>query len=179
MPLPVQPGRPERIDYEYERNGTAALFMFTELLTGWRRASVRERRTSRDWAEEIRQLLREDFPDAEKVILISDQLNTRTVAALYQMFLAAQAGALARRLVIHYTSKHRSGLNGAELELSALSCQCLAQRIPDIETLRREVEAWCVQRNKAQKAIDGQFTTADARIRPQRLYPKSILNRWE
>ncbi len=96
-PLPARPGRPERIDYEYERNGTAALFMFTEPLTGWRRASVRERRTSRDWAEEIRQLLEEDFPDAEKVIFISDQLNTPTVAALYQTFPAAHARALARR----------------------------------------------------------------------------------
>ncbi len=172
LPLPAQPGRPERIDYEYERNGTAALFMFTEPLTGWRRASVRERRTSRDWAEEIRQLLEEDFPDAEKVILICDQLNTHTIAALYQTFPAAQARALAQRLEIHYTPKHGSWLNVAELELSAVSRQCLARRIPDIETLRWEVEAWCVQRNKAQKAVDWQFTTADARIRLKRLYPQ-------
>lgn len=171
-PLPAEPGQPERIDYEYERNGTAEVFLFTEPLTGWRRASVRERRTARDWAEEIRHLLEVDYPEAEKVILVCDQLNTHIIAALYQTFPAAQARALARRLEIHYTPKHGSWLNVAEIELSVLSRQCLDRRIPDIESLRREVEAWCIQRNEARKAVDWQFTTADARVRLKRLYPQ-------
>lgn len=172
QPLPAQSGQPERVDYEYERKGTAVIFMFTEPLAGRRRVSVRERRTAMDWAEEVRHLLEEEYPQAEKVILICDQLNTHTIGALYQAFPPAQARALARRLEIHYTPKHGSWLNIAEIELSALTRQCLDRRIGDIETLRREVQAWCIERNHAQKAVDWQFTTADARVRLKRLYPQ-------
>ncbi len=137
-PLPAQPGQPERVDYEYERNGTAAIFLFTEPLGNWRRVSVREHRTAVDWAEEIRRLLEEDYPQAEKVILICDQLNTHTVGALYQAFPPEKARALAMRLEIHYTPKHGSWLNVAEIELSVFTRQCLDRRIPDAETLRQE-----------------------------------------
>jgi len=171
-PLPAQPGKPERVDYEYERKGTAALFLFTAPLAGWRRVSVREHRTAVDWAGEVRILLEEDFPDAEKIILICDNLNTHTIGALYKAFPPAQARALAMRLEIHYTPKHGSWLNVAEIELSVLTRQCLDRRIPDIERLRQEAQAWYQQRNDAQKGVDWQFTTADARIRLKRLYPQ-------
>ncbi len=171
-PLPAQPGQPERVDYEYERNGTAAIFLFTEPLGHWRRVSVREHRTAVDWAEEIRRLLEEDYPQAEKVILICDQLNTHTVGALYQAFPPEKARALAMRLEIHYTPKHGSWLNVAEIELSVFTRQCLDRRIPDTETLRQEAQAWYQERNDHQKGVDWQFTTANARIRLKRLYPQ-------
>jgi hypothetical protein len=162
-PLPAQPGQPERVDYEYERNGTAAL-----PLGNWRRVSVREHRTAVDWAEEIRRLLEEDYPQAEKVVLICDQLNTHTVGALYQAFPPEKA-----RAEIHYTPKHGSWLNVAEIELSVLTRQCLGRRIPDVETLRQEARAWYQERNDHQKGVDWQFTTANARIRLKRLYPQT------
>lgn len=171
-PLPAQPGKPERVDYEYERNGTAALFLFTAPLAGWRRVSVQEHRTAVDWAEEVRILLEEDFPQAEKIILVCDNLNTHTIGALYKAFPPAQARALAMRLEIHYTPKHGSWLNVAEIELSVLTRQCLDRRIPDMDILRQETQAWYQQRNDAQKGVDWQFTTADARIRLKRLYPQ-------
>jgi hypothetical protein len=171
-PLPAESGKAERVDYEYERNGTAALFMFTAPLAGWRRVSVREHRTATDWAEGIRTLLEEDFPNAEKVILVCDNLNTHTIASLYKAFPPARARALAKRLEIHYTPKHGSWLNVAEIELSVLTRQCLDRRIPDIESLRQETQAWYQQRNKVQKGVDWRFTTADARIRLKRLYPQ-------
>lgn len=172
IPLPAQPGQPQRFDYEYERNGTANLFLFTEPLTGWRRVSVRERRTAVDWAEEIQQLLEVDYPREKKVILVCDNLNTHTMASLYKRFPPAQARALVERLEIHYTPKHGSWLNIAESELAALTQQCLSRRIADIETLRQETTAWYQERNRAQKAVDWQFTTRDARTRLKRLYPQ-------
>jgi len=172
MPLPAQPGKPERVDYEYERNGTASLFLFTEPLAGWRQVSVRERRTAVDWAEEIRVLLEQEYAEAEKVILVCDQLNTHTVASLYQAFPPDQARSLASRLEIHHTPKHGSWLNIAEIELSVLKRQCLAGRIADIETMRAEAKIWNEDRNNQQTKVDWQFKTKDARIKLKRLYPK-------
>ncbi len=171
-PLPAQPGQPERVDYEYERNGTAAIFLFTEPLGNWApglRAGASHRV---DWAEEIRRLLEEDYPQAEKVILICDQLNTHTVGHYIRLFLQRRLRALAMRLEIHYTPKHGSWLNVAEIELSVFTRQCLDRRIPDAETLRQEIQAWYQERNDHQKGVDWQFTTANARIRLKRLYPQ-------
>jgi hypothetical protein len=172
IPLPAKPGQPESFDYEYERNGTANIFLFTEPLAGWRQAVVRERRTAVDWAQEIQRLLDEDYGESKKVILVCDQLNTHKVASLYEAFEPATARRLAERLEIHHTPKHGSWLNIAENELSALTRQCLDRRIPDRGTLERETAAWYTERNQAQKSVDWQFTTADARIRLKRLYPQ-------
>ncbi len=169
-PLVAQLGQPERFDYEYERNGTASLFLFTEPLVGWRQVSVRERRTAVDWAEEIQHLLEEQYPEAEKVVFVCDNLNTHTIASLYQAFLPEKARVLAKRLEIHYTPKHGSWLNIAEIELSALTRLRLDRRIPDLDTLKRETQAWYVERNASEKPVDWQFTTADARIRLKHLY---------
>ena len=171
VPLPAKPGQPESIDYEYERNGTANIFMFTEPLTGWRKVVVSDRRTAIDWADEIRQLLEQDYAHSDTVILVCDQLNIHKVASLYQAFPPAMARRLAKRLAIHHTPKHGSWLNIAENELSALTRPCLDRRIPDRETLERETTAWYTQRNQSQKSVDWQFTTDDARIRLKRLYP--------
>jgi hypothetical protein len=172
LPLPATPGHPESVDYEYERNGTANIFLFTEPLAGWRKAVVTERRTAVDWAHEIQHLLDEDYAESEKVILVCDQLNTHKVASLYKAFKPVTARRLAERLEIHHTPKHGSWLNIAENELSALTRQCLDRRIPDRETLERETTAWYSERNQAQKSVDWQFTTTDARIRLKRLYPQ-------
>ncbi len=172
VPLPARPGQPQRFDYEYERQGTVNLFLFTEPLTGWRRVSVRKRRTAIDWAEEIQRLLEVDYPQAKKVLLVCDNLNTHDIASLYKRFPPEKARTLAERLEIHYTPKHGSWLNIAESELAALTRQCLDRRIGDIETLRKETTAWYQERNQAQKAVDWQFTTQDARTRLKRLYPQ-------
>jgi hypothetical protein len=172
QPLPMTPGCPPRYDSEYERNGTAVNFLFTEPLAGWRKVTVRAQRTRVDWAEEIRQLLEEDYPQAEKVILVCDQLNTHTLASLYEAFPPAEAHRLVQRLELHHTPKHGSWLNIAEIELSALSQQCLDQRIPDPQTLAQETKAWEQRRNASQKTVDWQFTTDDARIKLKRLYPQ-------
>ncbi len=161
-----------RYDYEYERNGTANVFLFVEALAGWRRASVRERKTAVDWAEEVRRLLEEDYPDAEKVILICDNLNTHTIASLYEAFCPARARRLASRLEIHYTPKHGSWLNIAESELSVLRRQCLGDRTPDLATLKQKTQAWQRNRNERQQGINWRFTTTDARIKLKRLYPQ-------
>ena len=171
-PLPARPGQPVAIDYEYERNGTANLFLFTEPLAGWRKVVVTKRRTAVDWALAIQRLLDEDYPDCAKVILVCDQLNTHKLAALYAAFPPDTARRLVERLEIHYTPKHGSWLNIAENELSALTRQCLARRIPDQETLERETIAWYTTRNQWQKSVHWQFTTTDARIRLKRLYPQ-------
>lgn len=170
--LVAEPGKPERYDYEYERNGTAAIFLFTEPLAGWRKVNVRQRRTSVDWAEEIRELLEQDYPQAKKVRLVCDNLNTHKIASLYAAFEPEQARSLARRLEIHYTPKHGSWLNIAEIELSVFTNQCLARRIGEIEMLARESKAWERKRNAKQKGVDWQFTTDDARIRLKHLYPQ-------
>lgn len=172
--VPIGPvcGRVERYDYEYERNGTGEIFMFNEPLGGWRRVSVRPRRTMVDWAQEVKILLEEDFPDAEKVILVSDNLNTHKIGSLYEAFAPAEARRLAQRVELHHTPKHGSWLNIAEIELSALTRQCLNGRIPDLEILAKLTSGWEQTRNTNQKGVDWQFTTEDARIRLKRLYPQ-------
>ena len=170
--IAVEPGQVERVDYEYERNGTAANFMFTEPLGCWRKVDVRERKTSVDWAHEIKALLNEDYPEAEKVVLVCDNLNTHKVASLYEAFEPKQARQLAERLEIHYTPKHGSWLNVAEIELSVFTRQCLDRRIPDRVKLQQEAQAWYRKRNDGQKAVDWQFTTEDARVKLKRLYPQ-------
>ncbi len=171
QPLPAEPGQPERVDYEYERNGTANIFMITEPLGGRRQVDIRQQRTAKDWAEEIKYLLEVDYPEAEKVLLVCDNLNTHTLGSLYEAFSPEEAHQMAQRLEIHYTPKHGSWLNIAEIELSALTRQCLDRRIPDVPTLHREVKAWEKRRNDQQKGVDWQFTTQDARIKLKRLYP--------
>lgn len=173
--LPAMRGKPRRVDYEYERNGTADIFMFVEPLGAWRHVDVRKRRTALDWAHEIRELLEVHYPQAPLVRLVCDNLNTHKIASLYEAFEPQQARVLAKRLEIHHTPKHGSWLNIAEVELSALSGQCLSRRIPDIDTLRHETQAWERNRNALQKGVDWQFTTRDARIKLKHLYPQMQL----
>lgn len=170
--IPMQRGKIKKEDNEYKRKGTCSIFIFTEPLKGYRRVSVRERRTRVDFAEEVRILLEEDYKDAPKVCLVMDNLNTHNIASLYQAFPANKALELARRLEIHYTPKHGSWLNIAEIELSAMESQCLGRRIPTIEKLRKELSAWSVSRNQATKCVDWQFKTTEARIKLKRLYPQ-------
>ena len=170
--MAVEPGKPERVDYEYERNGTAANFMFTEPLGSWRKVSVRQQKTSIDWAREIKELLDQDYPQAQKVVLVCDNLNTHKVASLYEAFEPQEALRLARRLELHYTPKHGSWLNVAEIELSVFTKQCLDRRIPDRTALQQEAKAWYRKRNANQKAVDWQFTTNDARVKLKKLYPQ-------
>lgn len=165
-------GRIEYEDNEYIRNGTAAIFLFTEPLNGWRFADAQERRTREDWAKQIEWLLTDQYPNAKKVVLVMDNLNTHNIASLYQTFNPEHALELASRLEIHYTPKHGSWLDMAEIELSALGRQCIGNnRIPDLETLRALLEPWYVDRNSKQRGIDWQFTTEDARVKLKRLYP--------
>jgi DDE superfamily endonuclease len=171
-PIPVAPGQPQRYDYEYERLGTAVNFMLTEPLAGWRKVNVRATKTAIDLAEEIRELIEVDYPEAEKVVLVWDNLNTHTPASLYKAFEPAEARRLLQRLEIHYTPKHGSWLDVAEIELSVFTKQCLSRRLADMETLRREAKAWAERRNAAQVGVDWQFTNDDARIKLKRLYPK-------
>ena len=170
-PLPVAPGQPAREDYEYARRGTANLFLAYEPLRGWRHLTVTDRRTRADFAQVIKELVDVHYPEAERIVLVLDNLNTHTPASLYEAFAPAEAKWLADKLEIHYTPKHGSWLNMAEIELSALSRQCLDRRIPDAATLAREVAAWEATRNQHQTAITWRFTTADARIKLRRLYP--------
>jgi len=172
QPLPMRPGEPEKEDYEYERNGVADIFLFVEPLAGRRRATVTERRTAVDWAHRVKEMLEQDYPSADQVVLVMDNLNTHGPWSLYEAFPAPEARRLAERLEIHYTPKHGSWLNIAEIELSALSKQCLARRIPDRETMSREVTAWASERNAVQAKVDWQFTTDEARIKLKRIYPK-------
>ena len=171
IPIPAAPGRPERYDYEYERNGVCNLFMFFEPLAGKRQVSVTDRRTKGDWAIQIKQLLDVHYPNATMVTLVMDNLNTHTGASLYEVFEPSEARRLLDRLQIHYTPKHGSWLNMAEIELSVLSRQCLERRIPDKETMENEVAAWQCSRNTAEAKIDWRFTNDDARIKLKRLYP--------
>jgi hypothetical protein len=170
-PIAAAPGRPERVDYEYERNGTANLFMLFAPLEGWRRVKVTERRTKLDYAEVIRELVDVHFPEADKIVLVMDNLNTHKAASLYEAFPPSEARRLIEKLEIHHTPKHGSWLDMAETELSVLTKQCLDRRIPDTETLVREVAAWEAHRNAAKAKIDWQFTTGKARIKLKRLYP--------
>jgi len=170
--LPVGPGQPRKYDHEYRRNGTAVNFMFTEPLAGWRKVDIRQSKTMIDWAQETRALLEVDYPQAEKVILICDNLNTHKIASLYEAFLPQEAKRLRDRLEIHYTPKHGSWLNVAEIELSLLTRQCLDRRLPDIPSLQRQAKAWYEKRNAKQKSVDWQFTSVDARIKLKSLYPQ-------
>ena len=170
--IAVEPSKAERVDYEYERNGTAANFMFNKPLGSWRKVNVRQRKTSIDWAYEVKELLDKDYAGAEKVILICDNLNTHKIASLYEAFEPKEARRLAERLEIHYTPKHGSWLNVAEIELSVFTNQCLDRRIPDMATLQQEAKAWYRKRNANQKAVDWQFTAEDARVKLKRLYPQ-------
>ena len=172
-PLPMTLEHPRRQDDQYERCGVRALFMFFDPFGGWRRISASEHRTRQDWAQQIKRLLDEEYPDARKVHLVCDNLNTHDVASLYETFQAAEAHRLASRLQIHYTPKHGSWLNVAEIELSVLSRQCLCdRRINDDQTLQRELLAWTSSRNADAARVHWRFTTADARIRLHHLYPQ-------
>ena len=173
VPRPPGPGQPQRFDYEYERNGTANVFMFCEPLAGRRRVAVTNRRTKCDWAEQIRVLLDVQYPRAERVTLVMDNLNTHSLASLYEAFEPGQARQLIDRLEVVYTPKHGSWLNMAEIELGILSRQCMGGRVPDQPTLVASVERWQKDRNANRATIDWQFTTADARIKLRRLYPKT------
>jgi hypothetical protein len=170
--MPVAPGRPAREDYHYERGGTQALFMFFDPHRGWRRVSCREHRTRVDWAQEIKRLLTEDYPTAPKVRLVCDNLNTHTIASLYEAFPAEEAHSLARRLEMHYTPRNGSWLNVAEIELGVLTRQCLDRRIGSAEELTAETAAWQTERNEIAAKVRWQFTTSDARVRLRRLYPQ-------
>lgn len=172
--IAAQPGEPAREDYEYERNGTANIFLFTEPLAGKRYVDATERRTSVIWAHQIRELLDVHYPEAERIQLVMDNLNTHKMASLYEAFEPQEARRLAKRLDIHYTPKHGSWLNIAEIELSALTQQCLNRRMPDIGTLRKEIIAWEQKRNNQQQGVDWQFTTNDARVKLKRLYPQIL-----
>jgi len=165
-------GRIEYEDNEYIRNGTASIFLFTEPLNGWRYAHAEEHRTREDWARKIEWLLETQYPSAKKVVLVMDNLNTHTIASLYQTFKPEHALELSSRLEIHFTPKHGSWLNIAEIELSALGRQCIgSRRIPDLETLNGLLDPWYVDRNRKQRGVDWQFTTEDARVKLKRLYP--------
>ena len=171
-PLPMQPGSVEKVDSEYKREGTCSIFIFTEPLGGWRYTKALPHRKKTDWAKQVKRMLDEDYPDAEKVVLVMDNLNTHNTSSLYEAFLPEEAFRLAQRLEIHYTPKHGSWLNIAECELSALATQCLGdRRIPDIESLNVELKAWHTQRNQTQKGVDWQFTAEDARTKLKSLYP--------
>lgn len=170
-PLVAQPGKPARYDHEYERNGVCDLFMFYEPFGGKRYVSVTDHRTKVDWALEIKNLLDHHYPDAEKVVRVMDNLNTHSGASLYEAFTPDEARRLLDRLEIHYTPKHGSWLNIAEIELRVVSTQCLKRRIPDKKTLKCELSKWQKQRNFLEAKVNWQFTTDNARIKLKRLYP--------
>ena len=170
-PLPVAPARPAREDDEYVRGGVCNLFMLTEPLRGWRHVVVGDRRTRRDFARCIQELVDVHYPEAERIVLVMDNLNTHTPASLYEAFPPVEAKRLADKLAIHHTPKHGSWLNMAEIERHALAGQCLDRRLPDQATLAAEVAAWQADRNAAESTIDWRFTTADARIKLKHLYP--------
>ncbi len=170
-PLPVSPGEVERFDYEYERNGVSNLFMLFAPLEGRRQVKVTDRRTKVDWAQLIKELVDEHYPQKQKIILVMDNLNTHKLGSLYEAFEPAQARRIAERLEIHYTPKHGSWLNMAEIEIGVMARQCLNRRLPDQETLKREINAWQKARNRKAIRVDWRFTTEDARIKLKSLYP--------
>ncbi|MBP2471779.1 hypothetical protein JOF53_000651 [Crossiella equi] len=171
-PLPDRPGRDARQDSEYLRCGTSSIFVWAEPLRGWRRVHALAQRTKLDWAGQVKHLLTVDYPDAETVVLVMDNLNTHGIASLYEAFAPDEAFALAQRLEIHHTPKHGSWLNIAENELSALSRQCLDRRISDLDTLNAELAAWQHAINAERRQVRWQFTTNDARVKLRHLYPK-------
>lgn len=170
-PIPGKPGQPMRMDDEYVRYGVAQIFMEVEPLAGKRHVAVTERRTRKDWAQQIKQMLDQRYPDAIQVRLVMDNLNTHNIASLYANFEPQEVWRLAQRPDIHHTPKHGSWLNMAEIELSVLKGQCLNRRIPIMTTMQAEVEAWESDRNNRTRKIDWQFTTTDARIKLKPLYP--------
>lgn len=170
-PLPVAPKQTARIDAEYERGGVVNLFLVCEPLTGRRWVEVTSQRTTADWAHQIKRLVDERFPEAERIILVQDNLNVHTPASLYATFPPAEARRLVDKLEVHYTPKHGSWLNMAEIEFSVLSRQCLKQRVPDRATLEAHIAAWQQRRDRMAGPIDWRFTTEDARIKLKRLYP--------
>jgi hypothetical protein len=171
VPIPARPGRPARTDYEYERNGTANIFMLFAPLEGWRHVEVTDRHAAVDYAHLLKDVSDRWFPDAAKIALVQDNLSTHKPASLYEAFPPAEARRLVERFEWHYTPKHGSWLNMAETELSVLSSQCLDRRIPSKDSLIGEVAAWEADRNKHHPKADWQFTTADARVKLKRLYP--------
>ena len=170
-PLAPRPGQPQRYDYEYERGGTRNLFLFTEPQAGWRHVNVTERRTMVDFAHQMKWLVDERYPQAEVIRVVLDNLNTHKAASLYEAFEPAEARRIIKKLEFHYTPKHGSWLNMAEIELSVLQRQCLGRRLPDEATLVHEVAAWETQRNEQQATIDWHFSITDARENLRRLYP--------
>jgi DDE superfamily endonuclease len=170
-PLSPEPGQPERFDYEYVRHGTANLFMISEPLAGWRHVMVTERRTAVDFAEVLRWVAEDVYPDAERIVLVMDNLNTHKLASLYEAFPPEQARRIAERFEVHHTPRHGSWLNVAEIELSVLVRQCLDRRIESQDELLKELEPWEVERNDREVGVKWRFTTADARIKLRRLYP--------
>jgi hypothetical protein len=170
-PIPAGPGRDRLEDSEYVRAGTCSIFCWVEPLRGWRRVDAQPHRTKVDWSHQIKRLLTVDYPDAEKVVLVMDNLNTHGIGSLYQTFDPETAFGLARRLEIHHTPKHGSWLNIAEIELSALTRQCLDRRIDDLTVLNAELAAWQQQTNADQRQVDWHFTTEDARLKLRHLYP--------
>ena len=173
-PLPTQPGQPQRFESTFERNGVSNLFMFFAPLHNWRHVKVTDQRTSVDWAQCMQELVDVHFPDAEKIVVVLDNLSTHTPAALYTAFEPQEAKRIWDRLELHYTPKHGSWLNMAEIELSVLSRQCLNRRIPDQQALAHQTSAWEARRNAAEATVEWRFTTADARIKLKKLYP--VLN---
>ncbi len=172
VPLAAEPGQVERFDTEYERNGVSNIFLSVEPLKGKRTVSVTDHRKKTDWAHFIKGVVDNDYPQAKKIILVMDNLNTHTGSSLYEAFEPEEAKRIFDKLEIHHTPKHGSWLNVAEIELSHLSRQCLDRRIPDQETLIKEVAAWSQRRNEEASTVDWQFTTTDARIKLKKLYPK-------
>lgn len=171
-PVPMKPGNLRKEDYEYVRKGVCSIFVFTEPLTSWRHVHASERRTKTDWALHIEELLEVYYPHAEKVRLVMDNLNTHSIGSLYEAFAPEKALRLSKRLEIHYTPKHGSWLNIAEIELNVMTLQCLGRRIPSIELLNQELAAWESHRNSLEKSVDWHFSTAQARDKLKYLYPK-------
>ncbi len=171
-PLPIQPGKPQRIDYEYQREGVADLFMFFEPLAGKRFVKVTDQRTRKDWAHVMQELADILYPQAQKIVIVMDNLNTHSPASFYETFEPEEARRLTNRFEFHYTPKHGSWLNMAEIELGVIIRQCLTRRIPNKATLENEVNAWQNDRNAKVIKVDWRFTTADARIKLKHLYPE-------
>ena len=169
--LPMKPGSDRKTDFEYSRNGTVSIFAFVEALGGRHHVSVREHRTARDWAEEIRYLAEVLYPDASKIVLVMDNLNTHKISSLYKRYPAEQARQIVRRLEVHYTPVHGSWLNIAEIELNVMTRQCLSRRIEDVAMLREELSAWESERNTLAAKVNWHFKTADAREKLASLYP--------
>ncbi len=171
-PLPMRPGSDQKVDSEYIRNGTCSIFAFIEPLAGKHHVSAREQRTAVDWAEEIKYLVDVMYPDVDKIILVMDNLNTHKPSSLYKRYPAPEARRIIKRLEIHYTPKHGSWLDIAEIELNVMTRQCLSRRIDDINNLRRELSEWEIERNTSAAKVDWHFKTVDARIKLRSLYPK-------